>query len=65
MATFFLHDLFRDLLDTEGDTGLKRFYDEIAMDSPALQTRLKAHDLLRNVNLDLDVKLARHFPDFT
>jgi hypothetical protein len=60
-----LHDLFHNLLDTEGDAGLKRFYDEIAMDSPALQTRLKAHDLLRNANLDLDVKLARHFPDFT
>jgi hypothetical protein len=57
--------LFHNLLDTEGDAGLKRFYDEIAMDSPALQTRLKAHDLLRNANLDLDVKLARHFPDFT
>ncbi|MFT4706612.1 MAG: hypothetical protein ACI9PU_000445 [Ascidiaceihabitans sp.] len=60
-----LHDLFRNLLEAEGDAGLKRFYDEIAMDSPSLQERLKAHNLLRHADLDLDVKLARQFPDFT
>ena len=62
---FSLHDLFRNLEDTEGEAGLRRFYDEIAIDSPALQERLKSHDLLRHADLDLDVKLARHFPDFT
>ena len=62
---FSLHDLFRNLEETEGEAGLRRFYDEIAIDSPALQERLKSHDLLRHADLDLDVKLARHFPDFT
>jgi hypothetical protein len=59
-----LHDLFRKLLETEGDAGLKRFYDEVAVDNAALQDRLNTHGLLRHANLDLDVKLARHFPDF-
>ena len=60
-----LHDLFRTLKEAEDDAGLKRFYDEIAVDSPALQERLNAHNLLRHADLDLDAKLARHFPDFT
>ena len=62
---FSQHDLFRTLEETEGKTGLRRFYDEIAIDSPTLQERLTSHDLLRHADLDLDVKLARHFPDFT
>ena len=60
-----LHDLFRMLEETEGEAGLRRFYDEVAQDSPELQKRLKAHDLLRHVDLGLDAKLARHFPQFS
>jgi hypothetical protein len=59
-----LHDMLSILEASEGEAGLKRFYDEIAVDSPALQRRLEAHDLLRHATLDLDAKLARHFPDF-
>jgi hypothetical protein len=59
-----LHDMFCLLEETEGEAGLRRFYNEVAQDSPELQERLKSHDLLRHVDLDLDAKLARHFPQF-
>lgn len=60
-----LHDMLTSLQASEGQAGLKRFYSEIAVDSPALRERLKANDLLRHTTLDLDAKLARHFPDFS
>lgn len=62
---FTLHDMLRTLEKTEGETGLRRFYDEVATDSHALRKRLETCDLLRHADLSLDVKLARHFPDFT
>jgi len=58
-----LHDLFRWLEQDQGEAGLRAFYDEVVGDSPALRARLAAHDLLREVDLNLDAALARHFPD--
>ena len=57
-----LHVLLRELHETEGDAGLKRFYEETCLATPALTRRLEAEGLLRRVDLDLDAKRARHFP---
>ncbi|MDC1482096.1 hypothetical protein N8146_07395 [Ascidiaceihabitans sp.] len=60
-----MHDMFVMLEGTEGTDGLRRFFDDVAVGSPELQSRLKNNDLLRKIDLDLDAKLARHFPNFT
>ena len=60
-----LHDLFRQIEADEGEAGLRAFYDEVIGDSPDLRARLSAHDMLRIVPLDLDVPMARHFPNAT
>ena len=60
-----LHDMFVMLEKTEGTDGLRCFFYEVAVGTPELQARLKNNDLLRKVGLDLDAKLARHFPNFT
>ncbi|WP_147106010.1 glycosyltransferase family 2 protein [Tateyamaria sp. syn59] len=58
-----LHDLFTYLEANEGENGLRAFYDEVIGDSPDMRARLQAHGALRIVDLDLDTKVARHFPD--
>ena len=60
-----LNALLTSLEASDGKAGLRRFYDEVAADTPALQDQLKDHNLLRKINLNLDAKLARHFPDLT
>ena len=62
---FSFNALLTSLEASDGETGLKRFYDEVAVGTPAFQGRLKGHSLLRKINLNLDAKLARHVPDFT
>lgn len=62
---FSLHELLQLLHDSEGNAGLKRFFDEVALDSAPLRQRLDELELLQQVDLRLDAKLARHFPDFT
>ena len=57
--------MFVMLEGTEGTDGLSRFFDDVAVGSPELQSRLNNNDLLRKIDLDLDAKLARHFPNFT
>ena len=63
--SFAFNTLLTSLEASDGETGLKRIYDEGAVDTLALQGRLKGHGLLRKINLNLDAKLARHVPDFT
>ena len=60
-----LNTLLTSLEASDGKAGLRRFYDEVAADTPARQDQLKDHTLLRKINLNLDAKLARHFPDLT
>lgn len=60
-----LHDMFLGLEAAEGEAGLRRFYNEVATDTPALRARLEARGMYRLINLGLDAKLARHFPDIT
>lgn len=58
-----MHTLFRELLESEGEAGLRRFHDEICVAAPPLLDRLREEGLLREVELDLDRKRARHFPE--
>ncbi|MGB7241438.1 MAG: glycosyltransferase family 2 protein [Sulfitobacter sp.] len=59
-----LHDLLTSIEADEGEAGLRRFFDEVCADTPALRARLQARGLLRLHDLDLDATLSRHFPDF-
>ena len=59
-----LHEMFQTLEAAEDEAGLRRFYDEVATDTETLRARLKSRDMYREIYLDLDAKLARHFPDF-
>lgn len=63
MGGMTMHELFRFIEDSEGEAGLRRFYDEVCLATPDLRARLDAHGLLRCLSLDLDAKRARHFPD--
>ncbi len=58
-----MHELFTYIESTEGEAGLRAFYDETCRATPDLRARLDAHGLLRCHDLDLDAKRARHFPD--
>ncbi|PJE28398.1 hypothetical protein PSM7751_02356 [Pseudooceanicola marinus] len=58
-----LHTLLSTLEDSEGDPGLRRFFDEVCADTPALRDRLAAEGLLREVTMDFAALRARHFPD--
>lgn len=56
-----LQDILQLIHETEGDTGLRRFYDDICLATPELLDRLKAHDMLLTAPLDLDAKVSRWF----
>jgi hypothetical protein len=60
-----LHELFALIESEDGTKGLRAFFDEVCADTPSLRARLKAHGLLRKVDLDLTHALATHFPDLT
>jgi hypothetical protein len=59
-----MNTLFIAIEEDGGEAALRAFYDEVCTATPALRVRLDAHNLLYRVMLDLDVKRARHFPDF-
>lgn len=59
-----LHALFESLIATEGDAGLRRFFDEVCADSQDHRDRLEGQGLLRLHDLDLAAKLSTHFPKF-
>ncbi len=51
------------LLETEyGLDGLREFYDEISAADPEVLERLEDNDMIRHRPLDLDQKVAKHFP---
>ena len=50
-------------LEQRGPAALRDFYQQIGTATPALRARLAAHGHLHLINLDLDAKRARHFPD--
>ena len=57
-----LHFQLHKLLAEQGEAGLREFFDEVAMDTPALRERLDEKGLLRLHPLELDTKLSNHFP---
>lgn len=59
-----LHELLTGLAAQEGESGLRRFYDEFCADTPARRASLRAEGLLRLCDLDLDAKRRKHFPAF-
>ena len=56
-----LYARLRKLEETEGEAGLRRFYDEVVADTPELRARLGQFGLLRRVDLNLDALKHRHF----
>ena len=60
-----LHALLNQIEAEAGQDGLRAFFAEVCADTPQLRARLQGHGLLRQVRLDLDAKVAQHFPNAT
>lgn len=58
---FRLRDVLAYLAETEGDTGLRAFFDEVCTARPDLVTALRGHGMLVTWPLDLEAAVARHF----
>lgn len=58
------HELFALILEEEGETGLRAFFEEVCADTPALRARLEQQGHLRLAAFPFDTALAKHFPDF-
>ncbi len=59
-----LHDLFTEIIATQGKPGLQQFYNAVCCATPALRARLQKYGHLRQLDLDLPRKRQRHFPDW-
>lgn len=57
-----LHQFFEELLQRDGEQGLKTFFNAVCADTPQLRARLQAHDLLTLKDLQLAKKQRQHFP---
>ncbi|WP_323763428.1 glycosyltransferase family 2 protein [Marinovum sp.] len=57
-----LHDLFTEIESHDGAAGLRAFYDEICVATPALCDRLAIEGLLRRYDLALDAARESQFP---
>lgn len=58
-----MNALFSMIEAEGGETALRAFYDEVCTATPGLRARLSAHGHLYQIDLDLDAKRRRHFPD--
>ncbi|WP_424833467.1 glycosyltransferase family 2 protein [Ruegeria sp.] len=56
------NELFSWIEEELGTEGLRAFFDEISAVHPAVMQRLKDHDMIRHRPLNLDRKVAKHFP---
>ena len=56
-----LNDLFSVLTEDDGVAGLRPFFEEVCADTPELRARLRARNLLVELDLELDAKLTHHF----
>lgn len=54
-------DLFAFLMEEEGESGLRAFFDEVCADTPDLRARLADKGMLVTRDLDLEAKVARIF----
>lgn len=59
-----IHEVLSLIHETEGEPGLRAFYDELCADTPDLGAALKAEGLLHRCDLLLDQKTRKQFPDF-
>lgn len=57
-----LHQMLSFVAKTEGEAGLRAFFDEICAASPELVGRLSRAGMLLRCDLDLDAKRSKHFP---
>ncbi|WP_244614833.1 glycosyltransferase family 2 protein [Pukyongiella litopenaei] len=57
-----LHALLDRIARSEGEAGLRAFFDEVAAASPELVTRLRREGLLREIDLNLQARREKHFP---
>ena len=58
------HEVMRIILEEQGEDGLRSFFDAVTAADPQVFQRLCDQGLIRKRVLDLDAKLARHFPEF-
>ncbi|WP_170424362.1 glycosyltransferase family 2 protein [Ruegeria arenilitoris] len=56
------NELFSWIEEEQGPDGLRAFYDEISGADPDVRARLQEYGLIRHRPLDLDTKIAKHFP---
>lgn len=56
-----LGDVLDFILETEGEPGLRHFFDEVCLDCSELRDRLGQHGMLMTHALELDAQTARHF----
>ncbi|MEX0364971.1 MAG: glycosyltransferase family 2 protein [Ruegeria sp.] len=59
-----MHELLSGIEREEGETGLRAFFDEISAADPEVRERLRKAGMILQRDLDLDTKLAKHFPGF-
>jgi hypothetical protein len=57
-----LHQMFSALHASDGEAGLRHFFDQVCAATPAHLATLEAEGLLRRPQLDLKAAVARHFP---
>lgn len=57
------HQVLQQIEDTEGEPGLRRFYDEMCLATPKLRSALEKHDALRRYRLDLPALRDKYFPE--
>jgi hypothetical protein len=58
---FKLRDVLDFLFESEGEAGLRAFFDEVCAASPGLVDALRRHGMLVERPLNLDDAVARHF----
>ena len=57
-----LHEVLSLVQDSEGEAGLRAFYDELCADTPALRLALETEGLLYRCDLQLEAKRQKQFP---
>lgn len=63
MGGLTLHEMFKTLYDSDGEAGLRHFYEQVCTATPAHLGALESQGLLRRPALDLNAAVARHFPE--
>ncbi|MBT3139810.1 glycosyltransferase family 2 protein [Phaeobacter gallaeciensis] len=60
-----MHELLSVIEDESGQSGLKRFYDELNAVDPVVRQNLQNRGMLHACPLHLDRAMRKHFPDFS